>query len=93
MTIDAEATRERHGQVPGADIALHLARHGVSAQVEHAVSAGIGGARTLLSRASDLEADLLVMGAYGHSWVRELLLGGTTQTVLDIMTLPVLMAH
>jgi len=93
MTIDAEATREGHGQVPGADIALHLARHGVSARVEHAVSAGIGGANTLLSRASDLEADLLVMGAYGHSRVRELLLGGTTQTVLETMTLPVLMAH
>lgn len=93
MTVDAEASREGHGQVPGADIALHLARHGVAARVEHAVSVGIGGGNTLLSRASDLEADLLVMGAYAHSRVRELLLGGTTQTVLESMTLPVLMAH
>lgn len=82
-----------HGEVPGADIALHLARHGIKATIEATVSAGIGVGNTLLSRASDLEADLLVMGAYGHSRVRELLLGGATRTVLESMTLPVLMAH
>ena len=82
-----------HGEVPGADIALHLARHGVKAMTEATVSAGIGAGNALLSRASDLEADLLVMGAYGHSRVRELLLGGATRTVLESMTLPVLMAH
>ena len=82
-----------HGEVPGADIALHLARHGVKATIEATVSAGIGVGNALLSRASDLEADLLVMGAYGHSRVRELLLGGATRTVLESMTLPVLMAH
>jgi nucleotide-binding universal stress UspA family protein len=93
ITVDAEQTHGRHGEVPGADIALHLARHGVTAQVERTVSAGIGTGNTLLSRASDLEADLLVMGAYGHSRVRELLLGGATRTVLTSMTVPVLMAH
>jgi nucleotide-binding universal stress UspA family protein len=82
-----------HGEVPGGDIALHLARHGVKATVETTASAGIGAGNALLSRASDLEADLLVMGAYGHSRVRELMLGGTTRTVLESMTLPVLMAH
>jgi nucleotide-binding universal stress UspA family protein len=82
-----------HGEVPGADIALHLARHGVKATIETTVSAGIGAGNALLSRASDLEADLLVMGAYGHSRVRELLLGGATRTVLESMTLPVLMAQ
>jgi nucleotide-binding universal stress UspA family protein len=84
---------EGHGEVPGADIALHLARHGVTATIQSTVSAGIGIGNALLSRASDLEADLLVMGAYGHSRVRELLLGGATRTVLESMTLPVLMAH
>ncbi len=93
IAIDPEQSRERHGEVPGADIALHLARHGVSAKVERTVSAGIGIGNTLLSCASDLEADLLVMGAYGHSRVHELLLGGATRTVLGSMTLPVLMAH
>jgi len=93
ITVDAEPSRDSHGEVPGADIALHLARHGVTAQVEQTVSAGIGIGDTLLSRASDLEADLLVMGAYGHSRVRELLLGGATRTVLASTTLPVLMSH
>jgi nucleotide-binding universal stress UspA family protein len=93
LTIDPEPTPEGHGEIPGADIALHLARHGVEARVERTVSAGIGIGNTLLSRAADLEADLLVMGAYGHSRVRELLLGGATRTVLTSMTLPVLMAH
>ena len=54
MTIDAGQTLGRHGELPGADIALHLARHGVSVRVEHTVSGGIGGGNTLLSRASDL---------------------------------------
>ena len=58
-----------------------------------AVAAVLRGFPALLSRASDVEADLLVMGAYSHSRVRELVLGGTTRTVLKSMTLPVLMAH
>ena len=47
----------------------------------------------LLSATFDLEADLLVMGCYGHSRAREWVLGGTTRTVLQGMTLPVLMVH
>jgi nucleotide-binding universal stress UspA family protein len=93
IAVDPKQSQDGHGEIPGADIALHLARHGVSAQVECAVSGGIGIGNTLLSRASDLGADLLVMGAYGHSRVHELWLGGATRTVLASMTLPVLMAH
>ncbi len=93
LAVDPVAGARRHGDVPGADIGLHLARHGVKATIESAVSDGIGVGNALLSRASDLDADLLVMGAYGHSRVRELLLGGATRTVLESMTLPVLMAH
>ena len=93
LAVDPADGAAGHGDIPGADIALHLARHGVRANIETTVSDGIGAGNTLLSRASDLDADLLVMGAYGHSRVRELLLGGATQTVLESMTLPVLMAH
>lgn len=93
LAVDPADGPTGHGEVPGADIALHLARHGVKATIERTVSDGIGAGNALLSRASDLEADLLVMGAYGHSRVRELLLGGATRTVLESMTLPVLMAH
>ena len=93
LTVDPERNANSHGEVPGADIALHLARHGVAAAVETTVSAGIDIGDVLLSRASDLVADLMVMGAYGHSRVRELILGGATRTVLASMTVPVLMAH
>jgi nucleotide-binding universal stress UspA family protein len=93
IAVDPAAGPAGHGEVPGADIALHLARHGVTATIESTVSAGIGIGNALLSRASDLEADLLVMGAYGHSRIRELLLGGATRTIIESMTLPVLLSH
>jgi nucleotide-binding universal stress UspA family protein len=80
LSIDPKQSPETHGEIPGADITLHLARHGVSAEVQSTVSAGIGVGNTLLSKASDLSADLLVMGSYGHSRTRELLLGGATRT-------------
>ncbi len=81
-----------HGEQPGADIALYLARHGVTVEIALQVShLDIGNA--LLSLAADLNVDLLVMGAYGHNRFREVVLGGATRTVLDTMTVPVLMAH
>lgn len=85
------ADRDAHGEIPGADITWYLARHGVEAQVMQAVSEDVG--ELLLSRAADLSADLLVMGAYGHSRLKEMVLGGVTRTVLKSMTLPVLMSH
>jgi nucleotide-binding universal stress UspA family protein len=93
LSIDPKSGPDGHGDIPGADIALHLTRHGAAATIERTVSGGIGAANALLSRAADLEVDLLVMGAYGHSRVRELLLGGVTRTLLESMTLPVLMSH
>ena len=93
LTIDPHQGPAGHGEIPGADISLHLARHGVKAAIERTISAGVPAGEVLLSRAAGLAADLLVMGAYGHSRARELLLGGVTRTVLNSMTLPVLMAH
>jgi len=82
-----------HGEVPGADIALFLARHGVKVTVSHERGTDIDAGNLLLSRASDLDANLLVMGAYGHSRMQELILGGATRTILQSMTIPVLMSH
>ncbi len=82
------------GDVPGAEIAAHLARHGLTVTAARSVGDGqIHEADLLLSYAADLGADLLVMGGYGHSRVRELTLGGVTRSVLRHMTLPVLMSH
>lgn len=84
---------EDANELPGADIALHLARHGVKAEAASTVAEDIDVGNALLSRAADLGADLMVMGCYGHSRMRELILGGATREVLRHMTLPVLMSH
>jgi len=84
---------EEANDLPGADIALHLARHGVKAEAASTVAEDIDVGNTLLSRAADLGADLIVMGCYGHSRMRELILGGATGEILQHMTVPVLMSH
>ena len=71
----------------------HLARHGVKVEVERVEPGTSAVGNALLSHIADRGADLLVMGAYAHSRVRELVLGGATRTILESMTLPVLMAH
>ncbi|APW37262.1 hypothetical protein RD110_08680 [Rhodoferax koreense] len=79
---------------PGLDrIAQYLGRHGITAAV-HAAGAERGDiGQNLLSRAADLGVDLLVMGCYGHNRLREFVLGGMSRTVLQSMTVPVLMVH
>ncbi len=75
----------------GADIGAYLQRHGVNPIMERAEQAPERLGDTLLSRCTDFGADLLVMGCYGHSRARQLVLGGVTRTVLATMTVPVLM--
>jgi nucleotide-binding universal stress UspA family protein len=82
-----------HGAVAGADIGLYLARHGVRVDVKTDHGAEIDVGNELLSRAADLDADLIVMGGYGHSRLTEWVLGGATRTILASMTAPVLMSH
>jgi nucleotide-binding universal stress UspA family protein len=82
---------EAHGEMPGADIALYLARHGIKVDViRQKTRIDVG--NSLLSLAADLGSDMIVMGCYGHSRFREILLGGVTRTVLESMTVPVLMS-
>ncbi|TFW33864.1 universal stress protein [Massilia horti] len=76
----------------GADMLAWLGRHGINATVE-ALPRAIDTGNALLSLAADRQASLLVMGAYGHTRFRELIVGGVTKTVLENMTVPVLMAH
>jgi len=93
VTING-ARGEPRPRIPGADIATLIARHGVNVEVkdiEAASDASIGDA--LLSQASAIGADLLVMGAYGHARWQELVMGGATRTILKSMTVPVLMSH
>ncbi len=85
--------RGGHGEQPGADIALHLARHGITVEAQHLEVKDLSVGDALLSRLADQGIDLLVMGAYGHSRLRELVLGGVTRKIFQQMTVPVLMSH
>ena len=78
---------------PGAELATWLARHGLDVELTQIEAPDISVADALLDHAADKSFDLLVMGGYGHSRVREFLLGGATRGILATMTLPVLMAH
>jgi nucleotide-binding universal stress UspA family protein len=82
-----------HGDVPAADIVLHLARHGVKAEAAHTIAKDISEGDALLSYAADLGVDLIVSGGYGHSRAREMVFGGVTRTLLEEMTVPMLLSH
>ena len=85
--------RPKSDEIPGADIGHHLARHGLKVEVKRIVAAGTDVADTILSHAADTSADFIVMGGYGHSRLREFILGGATRGILSSMTIPVLMSH
>ena len=80
------------GQGPDLRIAAHLARHGVKASLTSLPDNREVG-EALLSYAADTSADYIVMGAYGHWRLTELVIGGATRTILESMTIPALMAH
>jgi len=82
----------KHDVIPGADMGHHLARHGINVEVKRIVADG-DVQTTLLSHAADISADFIVMGGYGHSRLREFILGGVTRGMLASMTVPCLMSH
>jgi len=80
-------------EFPGAEIGQHLARHGLKVEIKRIDVSDIDPANTILSYAADVSADFLVMGAYGHTRIREFVLGGVSNTILSSMTVPTLMSH
>lgn len=93
VVVDPDATPYAMGEEPGADVATFLSRHGVKVFVETLASGGRDPALVLQRHAADIGAELIVMGAYGHSRLRERFFGGTTQTMLGHVDTPVLMAR
>jgi nucleotide-binding universal stress UspA family protein len=93
LAVEPKATAGGHGPEPGADVAAWLARHGVKVTVQRDVAPNADVGNIILSRAADHDVDLIVMGIYGHSRMREMILGGVSRTILASMTVPVLMAH
>ncbi len=91
VTIVGE--KGKSDELPGADIAQHLARHGLKVELRRESPGTIDVANELLSLAADLSTDFLIMGGYGHSRLREFILGGATRGMLASMTVPTLMSH
>jgi nucleotide-binding universal stress UspA family protein len=93
LVINAKDRAGAHGDEPGVDIAAHLARHGIAAKIERQEIREISPDIAILNFLADTGADLLIMGAYGHSRLREIAFGGVTNAILQHMTTPVLMSE
>jgi nucleotide-binding universal stress UspA family protein len=91
--VSVTSERGKQDEIEGADIGQHLARHGLKVDVHRISRGNIDVADALLSHAADSTADLMVMGGYGHSRLREFVLGGVTRSIFQSMTLPVLLSH
>ncbi len=81
------------GDLPGADLAHYLATHGVKAEADHKNSGSLRIGDVILNEAAEMGADLIVSGAYGHARFGELILGGVTDTLMEEMSIPVMMSH
>jgi nucleotide-binding universal stress UspA family protein len=93
QVVTVATSRIAPDDVKGADMSRHLARHGLDVTLKQLASQDTEVADVVLSYAADSDATLIVMGAYGHSRLRQFILGGTTRGMLDTMTVPVLMSH
>jgi nucleotide-binding universal stress UspA family protein len=93
LVVDPAERVHKHGEEPGANIALYLARHGAHVDVERATSGGAPVAEVILSHAVDRGIDLIVIGAYSHPRWAELIFGGVTRTLLTQMPVPVLVSR
>lgn len=91
--FDPEMTSELDGEDPGTDVAAWLSHHGCNVTVLQLPSGGREVAQCIHDRAREAGADLVVMGAYGHSRTREAVFGGTTRTMMEQTDIPVLLAH
>jgi len=92
LTVDAHRAPGRYSDDPGRGLSAFLTRHGAKPRVKQVTASG-GIADTILAQVAEEQADLLVMGGYGHSRVRELLFGGTTRSIVESAATPILLAH
>lgn len=93
VLVDPVESEDRHGEEPGADVATYLARHGVKVTVDRLPGQGRSVQSVLRQHAIDMAADLLVMGAYGHSRLRQRIFGGVTRSMLEEPPLAVFLAR
>ncbi|MFY0312802.1 universal stress protein, partial [Leisingera sp. D0M16] len=91
--FDPDMSDARDGEDPGADAAAWLSHHGCTVTLSQFPTGGHDTGSAIQDRAREAGADLVVMGAYGHSRLREAVFGGTTRSMLEQTALPVLFAH
>jgi nucleotide-binding universal stress UspA family protein len=85
--------RDKSGEITGANMSRHLARHGVTVEIKRLAASNVDVQAAILAHAADTGADFMVLGGYGHSRLREFILGGVTRSILASMPVPVLMSH
>jgi nucleotide-binding universal stress UspA family protein len=85
--------RDKSGEITGTNMHRHLGRHGITAEIKRIATGGVDVANAILAHAAATGADFMVLGGYGHSRLREFILGGVTRNILAGMTVPVLMSH
>ena len=92
-TVDAKPRADGHGQAPGHDLAAHLARHGVRVEVKNIDGMGRSEGAALLDECAAIDADMMVIGGFGHSRVSEWVFGGVTKELLNAASIPLLLSH
>jgi nucleotide-binding universal stress UspA family protein len=85
--------RDKSGEITGTNMARHLARHGVAVEIKRLPVGSTDVQAAILAHAADVGANFMVLGGYGHSRLREFILGGVTRSILASMPVPVLMSH
>jgi nucleotide-binding universal stress UspA family protein len=85
--------RDKSGEITGKNMRRHLARHGIETEIKHITAGSVGAQNAILAHAADSGANFIVLGGYGHSRLREFILGGVTRSILKSMPVPVLMSH
>ncbi len=93
LVIDPNRYKDRLGEDPGADMATQLARHNINVTLKTTKSEGLSVAETLQSEAQTAGAEIIVMGGYGHSRLREVLIGGVTHSMLNNSPIALMLSH
>jgi nucleotide-binding universal stress UspA family protein len=91
--VAVSGERGKGSELVGTNMARHLARHGLKVALKRVSAGDVDVPSAIRAHAAETGADFMVMGGYGHSRLREFILGGVTRTILTSSTIPVLMSH
>jgi nucleotide-binding universal stress UspA family protein len=91
--VAVSGERGKGSELVGTNMARHLARHGLKVELKRVPAGNVAVPAAIAAHAIEIGADFMVMGGYGHSRLREFILGGVTRTILTSSTIPVLMSH